>query len=111
MAIFHLLNRNTKNNTSFFSIILAVLLFSFFNGLGVFKDFENEITRNTSEFLPILLTVFGASISCFGLMIVLFVLKNLLIMIKKISEEKWIYGISFITGCIAIFIVFGKVFV
>ena len=111
LALFHLLNNQSSKKYSLAIVFTTVFLFAFLNGLGVYNNLENEFTRNISKFTPILLTVLGASGAVLGLMIVVFLIKNLLIKIKKISETKWIYGLSLISCCIAMFLLIGKVFI
>lgn len=111
LTLFHLLNNKSSKKYSLVIVFMAVFLFAFLNGLGVYNDLENEFTSNISKFIPMLLTLLAASSAVLGLMIIVFLIKNLLIKIKKIPEPKLIYGLSIASCCIAMFLLIGKVFI
>ena len=87
-----------KSRKKFFQtfVMIMILLFGFFNGLGVFIDFIDIVPFDTSQLFPIILVSIGALISVLSLVFVFFFIRILLNKIKKISELNLSYAFSFI---------------
>ncbi|WP_159949349.1 HupE/UreJ family protein [Polaribacter septentrionalilitoris] len=88
-----------------------ILLFGFFNGLGVFTNFINEVSIHTSLLLPIFLTLIGALVSVLSLAFVFFGIKILLNNIKNIPKFNWSYGLSVVGFCVSLFMMISKIFI
>ena len=67
----------TRKKSNDYIVFLIMLLFSFFNGLGVFTILDNDILGNVSVFLPVLLCTIGAVISVILILFLIFLASDI----------------------------------
>ena len=100
----------TRKKSNDYIVFLIMLLFSFFNGLGVFTILENDILGNVSVFLPVLLCTIGAVISVILILFLIFLLKLVVLKVKKIANKKWSLAFPILGCLISIYLMIGKLF-
>ncbi len=108
LFLIHDLRKRKKGNIYF--LLLMILLFSFFNGLGVFTILENDILGNVNSFLPVLLCVFGAVAPVVLILSLMLLMKLIGAKFIKWINYKWPLTFSVISSLIALYFMIGKVF-